>query len=80
VVGTPHRGFTLRRSIPWAILAGLSAPAKAPAVHERNLRHLPNLAGWTVVNTPNGTGAPGLVGTIDIDGPGGLNAGPRREV
>jgi hypothetical protein len=30
------------------------------------------LAGWTIVNTPNGVGAPGTVTTIDIDGPGPL--------
>ena len=32
------------------------------------------LAGWTVVNTANGVGAPGSVSSVDIDGPGPLNA------
>ena len=33
-----------------------------------------DLSGWTVVNTPNGVGAPGSVALVDIDGPGPLGA------
>ncbi len=35
-----------------------------------------SLAGWTISNTSNGTGAPGMVANIDIDGPGPLSLSP----
>jgi hypothetical protein len=64
----------MRRSIPLALAAGLTAPAAAQQFVNGTFDT--SLAGWTVANTSNGVGAPGMVATIDIDGPGPLPASP----
>ena len=64
------------RSLALFLVSGLCAamPTRAAAQSFTNGTFNSSLAGWTVVNTSNGTGAPGSVTAIDIDGPGPLIA------
>ncbi len=50
--------------------AGMTGPAAAQSFTNGNFSS--GLSGWTVVNTSNGTGAPGTTTSVDIDGPGPL--------
>ena len=60
----------MRQSIPAAILLSLVRPAVAQQFTNRTFDS--GLSGWTIVNTSNGTGSPGTISTVDIDGAGPL--------
>jgi hypothetical protein len=53
-------------------LLALAGQASAQTITNGDFETM-DLSGWTVVNTSNGLGAPGLVEIIDIDGPGPLD-------
>jgi len=57
-----------------AVLLACALPAHGQTVH--NSTFDADLSGWTVTNTPDGTGAPGTVEPVDADGPGPLGASP----
>jgi hypothetical protein len=66
--------FPALTGLSWGIYAqsGNGPPLK----FNNNLFTIGNLSGWNIVNTANGTGGPGVVANIDIDGPGPLGVSP----
>ncbi len=64
----------MRSSLTLALLAGLASSAVAQQF--TNGAFETGLTGWTLANTSNGTGAPGTVVNVDIDGAGPLSLSP----
>jgi len=60
-------------SVAASMAAALAGHAAAQSFTNGNFE-TGDLSGWTVVNTPNGVGAPGSIQTFDIDGPGPLGS------
>jgi hypothetical protein len=64
----------MRVSLSVAFSAGLVTSAGAQQFVNGTFDS--SLAGWTIINTSNGTGAPGTVANVDIDGSGPLGLSP----